>query len=53
MKGFVLQNQKTNMLLVALSDDGIFIGEKLQLHARRTEAGGRKICDLFAANYDA
>jgi hypothetical protein len=53
VKGFVLQNQKTNMLLVALSDNGIFIEEKLQLHARRTEAGGRKICNLFAANYDA
>ncbi len=52
-KGFVLQNHKTNMLLVALSDDGIFIEEKLQLHAPRTEAGGRKICNLFAANYDA
>ena len=52
-KGFVLQNHKTNMLLVALSDNGIFIEEKLQLHARRAEAGGRKICNLFAANYDA
>ena len=51
--GFVLQNQRTNMLLVALSDDGIFIEEKLQLHAPRAEAGGRKICNLFAANYDA
>ena len=51
--GFVLQNHSTNMLLVALSDDGIFIEEKLQLHAPRTEAGGRKICNLFAANYDA
>ena len=51
--GFVLQNQKTNMLLVALSDDDIFIEEKLQLHAPRTEAGGRKICNLFGANYDA
>ncbi len=53
VNGFVLQNQKTNMLLVALSDDGIFIEEKLQLHAPRAEAGGRKICNLFAANYDA
>ena len=52
-KGFVLQNHKTNMLLVALSDDDIFIEEKLQLHAPRAEAGGRKICNLFAANYDA
>ena len=52
-KGFVLQNHKTNMLLVALSDSGIIIEEKLQLHAPRTEAGGRKICNLFAANYDA
>ncbi len=51
--GFVLQNHSTNMLLVALSDDDIFIEEKLQLHAPRTEAGGRKICNLFAANYDA
>ena len=51
--GFVLQNHSTNMLLVALSDDGILIEEKLQLHAPRADAGGRKICNLFAANYDA
>ncbi len=53
VKGFALQNQKTNKLLVALSDNDILIKEKLQLHAPRTEAGGRKICNLFAANYDA
>ncbi len=40
--GFVVQNQKTNMLLVALSDDDIFIEEKLQLHAPRAEAGGAR-----------
>ena len=53
VKGFVLQNHKTNMLLVALSDNGIVIEEKIQLSRSLCEKNGRKICDLFAANYDA
>ena len=53
VKGFVLQNQKTNMLLVALSDNDILIEEKLKLHAPLGEKEGRKVCDLFCANYDA
>ena len=53
VKGFVLQNHSTNMLLVALSDNDILIEEKLKLHAPLGEKEGRKVCDLFCANYDA
>ncbi len=53
VKGFALQNQKTNKLLVALSDHDIFMEEEIQLSPSLCEKNGRKICDLFAANYDA
>ena len=52
VKGFVLQNQKTNMLLVALSDNGIVIEEKIQLSPSLCEKNGRNICDFFAKNFN-
>ena len=53
VKGFVLQNHKTNMLLVALSDNGIIIEEKIQLNPTLCEKNGRNICDLIGANFNA